>query len=92
MQERYRNMEAMSSAKKIFAENDRSVTDIASFECYEYINNSFSAAKETESIENSANKENMQNENWLRKSFLSNISEKEENNSHIYGDSPSKFK
>ena len=92
MQERYRNMEAMSSAKKTFAENDPSATDMASFEWYEYINNSFSAAKETESVENSANKENMQHENWVRKSFLSDISEKEENNSHIYEVSPSKCK
>lgn len=85
-------MEAMSSAKKIFTENDPSAVDMASFECYEYISNSFSAAKETESVNNSANKENMQYENLLRKSFLSDISEKDEHNSLAYEVSPSKCK
>lgn len=65
----------------------------ASFEAYEQINNSFSAAKETDSVQNTADKENFLNPNSiLWKSYLSDISEKSEVNSHLYDNTPQKLK
>lgn len=93
MQDRYRFAEASGSDRKIFLDDDHSINEIASFDGYEYISNSFSAAKETDSVENSANKENIMHPNsWMRKSFLSDISEKEENSSNIYEHSSKNYK
>lgn len=88
-QERYKQNDQRNSGDKIFIENDPSVI---SYECYDYINNSFSAAKESESIDNSGNKENCNPPNSaLWRSFLSDISEKDENNSLIFETTPNKI-